>query len=148
MEALFHASYTPGLSPSGCACKRRAVLLSEPLPSCRCFQALFSSEEQKTTRSVGCRAFIPPVHRNNLPKQIIPTPSWCSAPPEFSLPKRCETCVPLPSCTSEYLTPKRPKPQWSQISLYCRALPHQNWLVSLKTADSHGVLGLVADLAG
>jgi hypothetical protein len=36
------------------------------MPSCRYFQALFSSEEQKTTRSIGYRALIPLCQRKRM----------------------------------------------------------------------------------
>jgi hypothetical protein len=43
------------------------------MPSCRYFQALFSSEEQKTTRSIGYRALIPLKQRNQMNRSPIET---------------------------------------------------------------------------
>jgi hypothetical protein len=73
-----------GLLLQGANARQRAVLLSEPMPSCRYFQALSSSEEQETTRSSDFRALIPLTHRYDMPKQIMPAPSWSYAPPECS----------------------------------------------------------------
>jgi hypothetical protein len=84
-----------GLLLQGAKARKRAVLLSEPVPSCRYFQALPSSEEQETTRSSDFRALLPLTHRDKMPKQISPAPSWSYAPPEYS----AGVALPLPEAT-------------------------------------------------
>jgi hypothetical protein len=101
-KALFHASDAPGVRPSGCLCDKEPYSSRSNMPSWRYFQALFSSEEQKTTRSFDFRAFIPLTQC----KQTNQSPSVYHTLLEFGpsrvlspsgLPK---TSLGLPSCTS------------------------------------------------
>jgi hypothetical protein len=123
------------------------------MPSCRFFQALFSSEEQKTTRSTGFRALFPPRHQVKLVKHE------CNArhtrhPPDV---RPLQSFLPLQTAedfASTTLLHFRSTRSYSAeapqvlVKHMLQGLARKDWLVSLKTADSHGVCGLVVALKG
>lgn len=82
LEALFHASCALGVRPSGCSqFQRAAILLGLALPSWRYFQALFPSEERKTTKSSDFRALTPPETADSHTLRYISlSPSWLFRP--------------------------------------------------------------------
>jgi hypothetical protein len=54
----------------------------------------------------------------------------------------------LPSCTSVWPAPAAPKHYKSLSNIRFRVFARRDWLVFLKTADSHGVFGFVVILMG
>lgn len=91
MEALFHASCALGVRPSGRSqFQRAAFLLGLALPSWRYFQALFPSEERKTTKSSDFRALSPPETADlHTSRYISLSPSWLFYPSRVFDPSYC-----------------------------------------------------------
>lgn len=81
-----------------CAPRTDALLSESRVPSCRCFQNLFPSEEWKRTGSPGFRVLGRPerrTRRNSDPKAPFTTgsaPSWCFRPSRVLPPVRFVPC--------------------------------------------------------
>ena len=142
---MFHAPYALGIPPTRCLQTKESCSSRSLVPSCCYFLALFSSEEQKTIRSINFKA-LDPLVRRGYPKIPTHLPDVIASP-ELSHPTSLgKSLLRKPSRAYLRLAPVRPKPYKSQSEARLRAFPHRTQLVSLETACSPEVYSLLTIL--